>query len=116
MKLFLSKIFVYFIGIFFLLNLISFLILENLSNSEFYKPQFIKNYNERSEFDYVVLGSSLGLTTLNTKEIDKYFNYSGLNISMDDSYLNSHYLMLQHFYESNKKTKKLIPNSLQKPP
>jgi hypothetical protein len=108
MKLFLLKFAKYSLVLFILLNLISFVVLETLSNSEFYKPQFVKNYDTKKEFDYVVLGSSLGLTTLDTKQIDTYFNSFGLNISMDDSFLNSHYLMLQHFYASNKKTKRLV--------
>ena len=105
MKLFLLKFAKYSLVLFILLNLISFVVLETLSNSEFYKPQFVKNYDAKKEFDYVVLGSSLGLTTLDTKQIDTYFNSFGLNISMDDSFLNSHYLMLQHFYNQKKQAK-----------
>lgn len=108
MKRFLTKIFVYGFVIFVLLNIISFLSLFFLANSNFYKQQFVVNGVKEKSFDYVVLGSSTGLTTLDTKLIDSIAYTKGLNISMDDSSLNSHYLMLQHFYNSGKTTNKLV--------
>ncbi len=108
MKLFLIKIFRYGLLSFLILNGIAFLSLYFLGVSHFYKPQFVKNGVIEKEFDYVVLGSSTGLTTLDTKLIDSITGKKGLNISMDDSALSSHYLMLQHFYASNKKTKTLV--------
>ena len=68
-----------------------------------YKNQFVKNGVKETEFDYVVLGSSTGLTTLDTKLIDEKMYTSGLNISMDDTSLSSHYLMLQYFLSLGKK-------------
>jgi len=108
MKQFLLKTTLYALFIFLILNTISWLCLFSLSKSSFYKPQFIENGIEEKEFDYVVLGSSTGLTTLDTKLIDSILNKRGLNISMDDSGLSSHYLMLRHFYALQKKTKYLI--------
>jgi len=105
---FIKKICFYGLTIFIVLNLIAFLSLHFLGNSCFYKQQFIKNGVKETNFDYVVLGSSTGLTTLDTKLIDSITGKSGLNISIDDSGLNSHYLMLQQFYLSGKTTKKLI--------
>ncbi|WP_320814520.1 hypothetical protein [Flavobacterium sp.] len=68
----------------------------------------MKNGVKEKYFDYVILGSSTGLTTLNSKLIDSTLNTTGLNISMDDSSLNSHYLMLQYFYALGKKTETLV--------
>lgn len=108
MKKFLKTISIYGFSIFILLNLISFLCLYALGKSSFYKQQFVKNGINSTSFDYVVLGSSTGLTTLDTKQIDTLAGLNGLNISMDDSSLNSHYLMLQQFYSQGNKTNKLI--------
>lgn len=108
MKQFLLKIAGYGLVAFALLNGIAFLCLLMLGRSSFYKPQFIKNGVVENNFDYVVLGSSTGLTTLDTKLIDSVTRKKGLNISMDDSQLSSHYLMLLHFYALHKKTKCLV--------
>lgn len=108
MNKFLKKIIIYGLASFIVLNLIAFLSLYFLGKSSFYKQQFVKNGVKETTFDYIVLGSSTGLTTLDTKLIDSLTQRSGLNISIDDSGLSSHYLMLQHFYLSGKSTKKLI--------
>lgn len=93
---------------FLILNGIAFLSLFLLRKSNFYKPQFLENGVVEKDFDYVILGSSTGLTTLDTKLIDSITGKKGLNISLDDSGLPSHYLMLQHFYALQKKTKCLV--------
>lgn len=108
MKKFIIKSSIYSFFVLIFLNIVSYFILERLNNSEFYKPQFVKNAKIGNKFDYVILGSSVGLTTLNSKQIDSTFELNGLNISMDDSSLNSHYLMLQHFYNCKKTTDKLV--------
>jgi hypothetical protein len=108
MYTFLKKIVIYGLASFIVLNLIAFCSLYFLGKSCFYKQQFVKNGVKETTFDYVVLGSSTGLTTLNTKLIDSITQKKGLNISIDDSGLSSHYLMLQHFYSAGKSTKKLI--------
>lgn len=108
MKQFLLKLTKYGLIVLLLLNLISWSSLYILGKSNFYKPQFIKNGVKEKYFDYVVLGSSTGLTTLNTKQIDSTTGKKGLNISMDDSVLSSQYLMLEYFYALNKKTKCLV--------
>jgi hypothetical protein len=108
MNKFLKKIVIYGLASFIVLNLIAFLSLYFLGKSCFYKQQFVQNGVKETTFDYVVLGSSTGLTTLDTKLIDSITHKKGLNISIDDSGLSSHYLMLQHFYSSGKSTKKLI--------
>jgi hypothetical protein len=108
MNKFLKKIALYGISSFIILNLIAFLCLYFLGKSCFYKQQFIRNGVKDTTFDYVVLGSSTGLTTLDTKLIDSISGKNGLNISIDDSGLSSHYLMLQQFYSSGKKTDLLV--------
>uniref|UniRef100_UPI00404A493E hypothetical protein n=1 Tax=Gelidibacter sp. TaxID=2018083 RepID=UPI00404A493E len=69
---------------------------------------------KENKFDYIVLGASTGLTTLNTKVIDSVLSVKGLNLAMDDTSLPSHYLMLQHFIAEGKTTKYCIlaPNNL----
>lgn len=84
-------------------NLMAYGSLSALRNSSFYKPNFISNLEE-TKFDYVVLGSSTGLTTLNTFVIDSISGLNGINASMDDTSMGSHYVMLQHFLAEGKKT------------
>lgn len=108
MKRFLLKIGLYALLFFLAINLLAFLSLFFLGKSYFYKPQFVTNGVKENSFDYVVLGSSTGLTTLDTKQMDSLTGKKGLNISMDDSSLSSHYLMLEYFYSIGKKTDRLI--------
>ncbi len=84
--------------------LISFASLWSLRQGDFYKPSFVEHYQSNSPFDYVIIGSSTGLTTLNTQVIDSSLGTRGLNLSMDDTALSSQYLMLQHFLQSGKQT------------
>ncbi|WP_417200728.1 hypothetical protein [Bizionia sp.] len=75
-----------------------------LRQGSFYKPSFLERHIQTSAFDYIILGSSTGLTTLNTQVIDSVSGRHGLNLSMDDTSLSSQYLMLQHFIASGKQT------------
>lgn len=84
-------------------TLISISSLYVLRSSSLYKPSFLVNDITNDKFDYIILGSSVGLTTLNTKVIDSLNSTSGLNISMDDTGMSSHYLMLKHFLAQGKK-------------
>jgi len=119
MQNFLIKIGVYGLLSFVLLNAIAFVALFFLGKSQLYKPQFLKNGVATTQLDYIVLGSSTGLTTLDTKTIDSVMQWNGLNLSMDDSSLNSHVLMLEYFLSLGKKTDKVIlcvtPWDLQNP-
>lgn len=108
MKQFLYKIGVFSLMAFVLLNGIAFLSLYFLGNSCLYKPQFLANGVKENQFDYLVLGSSTGLTTLNTKAIDSLTGKKGLNMSMDDTSMSAHYLMLQHYYALGKKTDAVV--------
>ena len=108
MRKFIFKVFLYTCVVLLIGNGLAFSSLYVLGKSNLYKPQFVKNGVKEPQFDYVVLGSSTGLTTLDTKEIDKMLGSRGLNISMDDSALSSHYLMLEFFYQQKKVTNCLV--------
>ena len=72
-----------------------------LSRSAFYKPSFLVNtFDTKEPFAYIVLGSSRGLTTLDTKQIDSKLGIRGINLSVDDTSLPTHLLMAKHFFES----------------
>ncbi|WP_026753216.1 hypothetical protein [Sediminibacter sp. Hel_I_10] len=104
MQRFLKRIGVIFIGIFIIANLLSYLSLWALRQGSFYKPSYLINEIKTQNFDYIVLGASTGLTTLNTKVIDSVSGKIGINLSMDDTTLSSHYLMLEHFLAQGKST------------
>lgn len=76
-----------------------------LRHSSFYKPSFVTHEVKEKEFDYIIIGASTGLTTLNTKVIDSLNHTRGINLSMVDTALSSQYLMLQHFLAEGKSTK-----------
>ncbi|WP_242202512.1 hypothetical protein [Aestuariivivens insulae] len=76
-----------------------------LRHSSFYKPSFVVNALKQKDFDYVVLGSSIGLTTLNTTVIDNASGLEGVNLSMDDTGIGTQCLMLEHFLAQGKRTK-----------
>lgn len=82
-----------------------------MKKSSFYKPSFlVNNFETKDRFDYVIVGSSRALTALDTKQIDSSLNSNGLNLAMDDTGINSHYLMLLHFFNSGYKTNYCILN------
>lgn len=105
MKKFLKHILKYSLIIFLILNGISILNLYLLRNSSFYKPEFLTHEVKESSFDYIIIGSSIGLTTLNTVVIDSLIHKKGINLSIDDTSISSNYLMLNHFFHQNKKAK-----------
>ena len=108
MKKFLIKIALYGIFILLIVNGIALLSLYFLGQSQLFKPQFLKNGVKEAHFDYLILGASTGLTTLDTKQIDSTLHTTGLNLSIDDTALNTHYLMLQYFYQQGKTTDHLV--------
>jgi len=79
-------------------------ILKIHTKSKLYKPSFIANMVAEKKFDYIFLGSSMGLTSINTILLDELTDMNGLNASMDDTSLATHYLMLKHFVESGGET------------
>ena len=109
MKKFIFKIFKLSFIAFVLINMVSFMSLYLLSKSEFYKPSYLVNHFEKTtKFDYVILGSSRGLTTINTNLIDDKLKTKGVNLSIDDTGLSTHSLMLTHFFENGFKAQKVI--------
>ncbi len=105
MKVFLKKLSV--LGLLFLglTCILSFASLHVLRGSGFYKSSFLVNQVPEDRFDYIVIGASDALTTLNTKTIDSMLSVEGVNLAMDDTSFPSHYLMLQHFLSEGKQTK-----------
>lgn len=108
MRAFLYKFLGYGFLLFVVLQGVSYLSLKFLERSVFYKPQFVKNAFPSTSFDYVVLGSSTGLTTLDTQLIDSLTGKKGVNFSMDDTSMSSHYLMLQHLYACGHTTQTVV--------
>ena len=104
---FIKKIIIWGSCLLILINIISILCLQSIAHSNFYKPSFVNELDQKT-YDYIVLGSSTGLTTIDTKLLDKLSGLSGLNLSMDDTALPSHFLMLNHFITHEIKTKKII--------
>jgi hypothetical protein len=103
MKTFLIKITRYVLIVFVLINLLSWGCLYFLRNSSFYKPEFLTHEIKDKSFDYIVIGSSIGLTSVDTKCIDSLDHVKGINLSIDDTSTSSNYLMLQHFYQQGGK-------------
>ncbi|MFK8059957.1 MAG: hypothetical protein AB8B78_07695 [Polaribacter sp.] len=109
MKKFIKKVVFYIISILIIGNVIAFTANYFFKKSQFYKSSFLINaLNTKDTLDYFVVGSSRGLTTLNTKQIDKKLNLKGVNLSMDDTDLKTHFLMIKHFFNSGYKTNFII--------
>lgn len=108
MKKFLKRILLIFLIVFLLGNLLGYLSLKIHSEGNFYKPSFAVNAHKPVNYDYVVVGASTGLTTINTGLIDSLAHTKGLNLSMDDTNISSHYLMLQHFLAQGNTVSKCI--------
>jgi hypothetical protein len=108
MQKFLKKIALYGLGAFLLVNVLAIAVLYGLRKSSFYKPSYVASHYAQKNLDYVVIGSSIGLTTLNTQRIDSLTGLQGFNLSIDDTSLSSNYLMLQHFFAQGKTAKNCI--------
>ena len=78
-----------------------------LRNSAFFKPNYVTQLNEKS-IDYVVLGSSRGLTTLDTKVLDSVWGTKGFNASLDGQNILGSVMMLEHLLANNYKFKTCI--------
>ncbi|MCL7764224.1 hypothetical protein MPF19_12425 [Polaribacter sp. Z014] len=109
MKKFLIKTFYYATLVFVLGNVVAFSANYFLKKSSFYKSSFLVNeFNSDKKLDYFVVGSSRGLTTLNSNLIDEKLGLKGVNLSMDDTDLKTQSLMIHHFFESNYKADYLV--------
>lgn len=108
MQKFIKKILLYGLFAVVILNLIATICSYSLKHSNFYKPSFASQVAAKGTFDYIILGSSMGLTTLDTKLIDSVTGFNGINLSMDDTGLSTHFLMLEHFLKQGGKTKNVL--------
>ena len=76
-----------------------------LRKSSWFKPTFlVNNFKKEEKLDYFIIGSSRGLTSLNSIQIDNKLNTKGVNLSMDDTDLKTHVLMTKHFFEHGYKS------------
>ncbi|MBB6327782.1 hypothetical protein FHS59_003425 [Algoriphagus iocasae] len=109
MRHFLVQIVKYSLLIILLANLISFSANYFLKQSSFFKPSYIINeFQPGQKLDFIIAGSSRGLTSLDTKLLGSLMNQKGFNLSLDDTGLPSHLLMVQHFFESGFEAKNCI--------
>lgn len=109
MKKFILKIFFYAFLLLLIANIIGFSANYFLKRSHFYKSSFLVNkFKENKKFDYFIVGSSRGLTTLKSTIIDSTLHTKGVNLSMDDTDLKTQFLMIKHFFKSNFKADYLI--------
>lgn len=108
MRRFLKHMVLYSCFAFLVVNLFAFASLFSLKKSSFYKPSFVHTNFQDEELDYVILGSSTGLTTLNTNLIDEISGFKGANFSIDDTSMNTHYLMLKHLLAEGINTKTIV--------
>ena len=109
MKLFILKIVKYVTVIILMANILGWTGDLILRKSSFFKPSFLlNNYKQGEQFDYFILGSSRGLTTLDSKQIDSSLSTKGINLSMDDTDLKTHLLMLNHFFKNGYNSKYCI--------
>jgi len=98
---FLKKIAIYSVVCLILLNVLALVADYFLGKSEFYKAEYVENhFGESQNFDYAIFGSSRGLTTLDSQQIDSALGTNGVNLSCDDTDLKTHLLMLRHTYAS----------------
>lgn len=104
MKKFLLKTALYLALALLIVNGIAWICLAVHRNASFYKPSFFTHAVKNKQVDYVVIGSSIGLTSINTKQIDSLNHTEGINLSIDDTSLSSNYLMLEHFFNQGGKT------------
>lgn len=108
MKKFLYKTALYLALTLVIVNGIAWCCLAFHRNSSFYKPSFFTHAVTTKHLDYVVIGSSIGLTSIDTKQIDSLNHSRGINLSIDDTSLSSNYLMLEHFYNQGGKANHCI--------
>jgi len=72
-----------------------------LKSSNIFKSTYIHNQIKNKTFDYIIIGSSRGLTTLNTNLIDSLTGLNGFNASTDGAGLGTNILMFHHLIQNN---------------
>ena len=97
MKKFIFKSSLYILIILFICNIISYIGFKIIRDSNIYKPSYIlHNLDNLKNLDYLILGSSLGLTGLDTQKVDSITGLKGFNISLDGMIPSGQYMMLEH--------------------
>ena len=81
--------------IIFILIFIPFHAVHVLNKSSFFKTNYVEQLSG-SSFDYIILGSSRSLTSLNTNQIDSLLSLNGFNASLDDQNIVGSAMMLEH--------------------
>ena len=107
MKKFLRYTFTLLLVAFLLAEGIGFFLMHRLAHSNFYKTT-VANRQSGAQYNYVVVGSSRALTTINTVQLDAMLSTSGYNFSIDDTGIETHYLMLQHLKACGIRYKTLV--------
>jgi hypothetical protein len=79
-----------------------------LKRSNLFKSTFVFNELKGKTLDYVIIGSSRGLTTLNSKLIDSLTGLKGFNASIDGGGIATNIIMLQHLIHNKVKFKYCI--------
>lgn len=108
MKKFICKLLLFCVAVFAILNAISWGVLETHRNASLFKPSFVVNQIAGESFDYIILGSSVSFTGVNTNVIDSITMMNGINLAMDGSYAHTQSAMLTHFLNQGCKTKYCI--------
>lgn len=99
MKKFVLKSILYLSFAFLLANVLAYIGLGILKNSDFFKTTYLAHhFPEGQEFDIAVFGSSRSLAAIDTKLIGETTGGLAVNFSMDYTALPSSLLMLEHFY------------------
>jgi hypothetical protein len=97
-----------FIGFLIIIIISPWILLKIIKKSNIYKSTYVYNKLSNATLDYVVLGSSRGLTTLNTNKIDSILGLTGFNASTDGGGIATNWLMLKHLIHCNVKFKYCI--------
>jgi len=91
----------FFILLLFGVFLSPYIIKQILKRSHIFKSTYIHNQIKNKTLDYVIIGSSRGLTTLNTNLIDYLTGLNGFNASTDGAGLGTNILMFHHLIQNN---------------
>ena len=97
-----------FIGSLFIILISPWILLGIIKKSNIIKTTYVFNNLTNVTLDYVVIGSSRGLTTLNTNKIDSVTSIKGYNASLDGAGIATNWLMLNHLIHCNVKFKYCI--------
>jgi hypothetical protein len=97
-----------FISLLIIILISPWILLIIIKKSNIFKCTYVYNNLSNVTLDYIVLGSSRGLTTLNTNKIDSKLGLTGFNASTDGGGIATNWLMLNHLIHCNVKFKYCI--------